>query len=572
MPPIDTVHPLTLTFRDKGLEQALAAAGLERTRHQGRVAMLLGMFLYLLAGILDQWFVPADHVDDVWMIRLTAACVPGIVLALTFTPWFARLCHPLLAAVGLSAGISVIAIQMFLPLESAPYYYPTLVLVTFYTYNFVGTRFIHALCVDLLLIATYNLVFGGPMDYPVHLLVSHDFFIVSANLIGGAAGYLAERQRRMLFLRERQLQEANLAKSRLFAAASHDLRQPIHAMGLFLDAMKIARTEDDRSRTAGSMGLALNALREMLDSLLDVSKLDAGAVVPRPVAVAAGDLLREIAETFEPVARERRLHFRLWFPANTPVMVIDRRLLLCVLNNLIGNALKNTRQGGVLVALRRRGDGLVFQVWDTGVGIAGQHLERIFDEYYQIGNPERDRAKGMGLGLAIVRRICDLLDLKLSCRSHPGKGSLFEIEIPPAAFRGEAPSPCEALSLPEVDMEQFRGKRIVLVEDDALVATALREALTLHGADIRVFRDGEAALGDPATLQADGFIVDHQLAGPMNGLEFLRAARKLCGKPVKAVVISGNTSREFVGSAQELEWPLLFKPVNSQVILHALAG
>lgn len=572
MKPIDAIHPVTLAFRDKGLEQALAAAGFERTRHQGRVAMVLGMFLYLLAGVLDQWFVPADHVADVWMIRLTAACVPGIVLALTFTPWFARLCHPLLASVGLSAGISVIAIQMLLPLESAPYYYPTLVLVTFYTYNFIGTRFIHALGVDLLILFAYNLIFGGLMDYPPHLLVSHDFFIVSANLIGGAAGYLAERQRRMLFLRERQLHEANLAKSRLFAAASHDLRQPIHAMGLFLDALKIAKTREDQSRTTGSMGLALNALREMLDALLDVSKLDAGAVVPQPAEMSADDLFCEIAETFEPVAKERNLSFRLWFPANTPAMFIDRRLLLCVLNNLIGNALKNTQHGGVLIALRRRGDGMAFQVWDTGVGIAGQHLERIFDEYYQIGNPERDRAKGMGLGLAIVRRICDLLGLALSCRSRPGRGSLFEIGIPSAAFRGETRTPGEAFSLPEVDMEQFRGKRIVLVEDDALVATALREALTLHGADIRVFRDGEAALGDPATGLADGFIVDHQLAGPMNGLEFLRAARKLCGKPVKAVVISGNTTREFVGSVQELEWPLLFKPVNSQMILHALAG
>lgn len=568
----DTVHPITLAFRDRKLEQALSATALERTRHQGRVAMVLGMFLYLLAGILDQWFVPAQYAGDVWKIRLTAACVPALVLALTFTPWFSRLCHPLLAAVGLSAGISVIAIQMFLPLESAPYYYPTLVLVTFYTYNFVGTRFIHALWVDLLLLGTYNLVFGGLMDYPPHLLVSHDFFIVSANLIGGAAGYLAERQRRMLFLRERQLQEANLAKSRLFAAASHDLRQPIHALGLFLDTLKIARTPEDRTRTTGSMGLALKALQEMLDALLDVSKLDAGAVVPRPTEVRADDLFREIAESFDPVAKERALRFCLRFPGNVPAMHIDRRLLLCILNNLIGNAMKNTRKGGVLVALRRRGDGMAFQVWDTGIGIAEQHLERIFDEYYQIGNPERDRAKGMGLGLAIVRRICDLLELGLSCRSRPGKGSLFEVRIPPAAFHGRACPTPEAAPLPEVDLERFRGKRIVLVEDDTLVADALHDALGMHGADIRVFRDAEAALADPATEHADAFIVDHQLAGPMNGLEFLHAARKLCSKPVRAVVISGNTTQEFVGSVRELEWPLLFKPVNSRMILHALAS
>lgn len=569
---LDTVHPITLAFGDRGLEQAFSETTFERTRQQARVALTLGPFLYLFAGMLDQWFVPAESAGDVWQTRLAALCMPCLVLALTFTPWFARLCHPLLAAVGLSAGVSVIAIQMILPLESAPYYYPTLVLVTFYTYNFVGARFIHALWVDLLLLAAYNLIFGGLMDYPPYLLLSHDFFIVSANLIGGSAGYLAERQRRMLFLRERQVHDANQAKSRLFAAASHDLRQPIHAMGLFLDTLKIGKTREDQLRTADSIGLALNALREMLDSLLDVSRLDSGAVVPKPEEISVEDLLCEIVETFGPLAKERRLRFGLWFPAAPPSLYLDRRLLLSILNNLVSNALKNTRQGGVLVALRRRGGGMALQVWDTGIGIAEQHLERIFDEYYQIDNPQRDRAKGMGLGLAIVRRICNLLGLKPSCRSRPGRGSLFEVWLPPAAFRNGGCKSSAAPPATAVDMEHIRGKRIVLLEDDLLVAVALQAALAQHGADIRVFRDAETALGDPETRNADGFIVDHQLAGPMSGLDFLHAVRKLCGKPVKAVVISGNTSREFVGSVQELEWPLLFKPVNSQMILHALAS
>lgn len=199
------IHPLTLSFRNPALEQSFCQATLERTRRQGQVAMLVGVLVYLLHGTLDQWFVAPALIRDVWTIRLAALCVPGLVIALTFTPWFSRFCHPLLAAVGLAAGSGLIGMLLLLPMASAAYYYPMMVVVTFYTYNCIGTRFILALGVDLFMLMTYNLVFGGMQHYPLHLLLSHDFFIVSANLIGGAAGYLAERQRRMLFLHEREL-------------------------------------------------------------------------------------------------------------------------------------------------------------------------------------------------------------------------------------------------------------------------------------------------------------------------------------------------------------------------------
>jgi len=199
------LHPLTLTFQENRLEQMFSDATLERTRLQGRTAILVGIFVYILSGILDQWFVSHEHVSQVRMTRYIALCVPLFVIVVTFTPWFARLSHLLLAAVGLAAGLGVIGMQMFLTVEDSAHYYPMMVLVTFYTYNFVGTRFTFALFVDLFLLGAYNLLFGWFLEYPLHILASHDFFIVSANLIGGSAGYLAERQRKTLFLREREL-------------------------------------------------------------------------------------------------------------------------------------------------------------------------------------------------------------------------------------------------------------------------------------------------------------------------------------------------------------------------------
>ena len=213
---------LTLSFKDVALENKYMQTTLDRTRTQGQIAMLVGICIYIFLGIIDQWFVPPEYSAQVWMIRFTALTVPVTVLLLTLTPIFSslakdmapvssetrifsRYAHQLLAIVGLAAGIGVIGIQMRIPLQSAPYYYPLMVLVAFYTYNFIGTRFIYALIVDISLIVSYNLIFGLMMNYPIHVLISHDIYIISANLIGGSVGYLTEWQRRTLFVSERKV-------------------------------------------------------------------------------------------------------------------------------------------------------------------------------------------------------------------------------------------------------------------------------------------------------------------------------------------------------------------------------
>ncbi|MGE5466489.1 MAG: ATP-binding protein [Ignavibacteria bacterium] len=368
----------------------------------------------------------------------------------------------------------------------------------------------------------------------------------------------------------KELEEAKLSKERLFAAASHDLRQPIQAMGLFLDALGTADSAQERERHAGSIRIALNALRELLDALLDLAKLDSGTIRPSPAAVPVDELFAEVDATFSPVALSKGLRLAMHFPGRPLSLHVDRRLLLCVLNNLVSNALKNTQRGGVLIALRPRDGGYAFEIWDTGCGIAPEHLDRIFDEYYQVGNPERDRNKGLGLGLAITHRICHLLELPLRCRSRVGRGTVFEVRLPASMRSGVAARPARDFSAP-IDASTFLGKRLVLVEDDALVASALLEALAPYGVSIRRFRDAETALADRDIGTADHFIVDHQLAGRMNGLDFLRAVSASRGEAVKGVMISGNTSPEFVGSARQLPWPLLFKPVNTAEILRELA-
>ncbi len=213
------MHSFTLGFKDSALEALYFAASLPRERLQGRTAIVVGVIVYLLYSVLDFRFVPEIHRSTIWLIRLTALTVPLSVFLLSNSRYFDRHRHWLLAMVGFAAGIGLIAMLSVLTVDSAINFYPGLVLATFYTYNFVGTRFIYAFGVDLSLLLIYNLVFGMIQDYPGWMLMSHDFFIVSANLIGGLAGYFNEQQRRLLFLRERELDEE---RHRHMTRALHD--------------------------------------------------------------------------------------------------------------------------------------------------------------------------------------------------------------------------------------------------------------------------------------------------------------------------------------------------------------
>lgn len=284
---MNRMHPFTLSFADRDTEREFVLSTLPRTRLQGRTAMLVGMVVYLLCGLLDPRFVPPDVAEEVWNIRYIALFAPLTVLALSFTPLFERMAYLLLASVGLAAGIGIIAILILLPIESTFYYYPMMALVTFYTYNFIGTRFVYALCVDVSLLLAYNIIFGWIMDYPAHILLAHDAILVSANLIGGTAGYLAERQGRLLYLRERELDEErryHMQKS------LHDPLTGLPNRELLYD------------RIEHSMALALREGKIHCGFFLD---LDGFKKINDTLGHKAGDaVLKHVAQILAPTVRE----------------------------------------------------------------------------------------------------------------------------------------------------------------------------------------------------------------------------------------------------------------------------
>ncbi|MCF8159066.1 MAG: sensor histidine kinase [Polaromonas sp.] len=230
--------------------------------------------------------------------------------------------------------------------------------------------------------------------------------------------------------RTRQLQDKDRTKTRFLTAASHDLRQPIQAATLFIDSLKHSSLDERQRQTLAQLDLSVRSLRELLDGLLDISKLDAGAMRPERTRVGAHALLAKLGAEFASQALPKGLRLRVHYPRSDIALDTDPQLLMAILRNLLSNAVKYTRHGGILLGARRRAGQVALQVWDTGIGMQPDQLERIYEEFYQIDNAQRDRSKGFGIGLAIARRTTELLGCPLKCVSQPGRGTHFELLLP----------------------------------------------------------------------------------------------------------------------------------------------
>ncbi|MDD5388750.1 MAG: ATP-binding protein [Gallionellaceae bacterium] len=382
---------------------------------------------------------------------------------------------------------------------------------------------------------------------------------------------VTERTAELLAAKE-AADEANAAKSRFLAAASHDLRQPIHAMRLFQETLSGTPLNDEQRRITDYLSLSTRNLGEILNALLDVSRLDGGVMKPHPEVVPAYALLRDIEAEFAPLALAKGLRFKFYFPNHELMLFTDAKLLYSLLRNLIDNAIKYTHSGGVLVGFRRRRGSALIQVWDTGVGIAPDHLDPIFDEYFQVGNPQRDRTQGLGLGLAIVKRVAGLLGSRISCHSRPGKGSTFEVSVPLAdVTEREADDHASKPAAGIATSSPCAGIHVVVIEDDVMAALALELSLGAHGMNVTTYPSAEQALADTRSEQADFYVVDFRLPG-MNGNQFLDEMEKRAKQPIKAILLTGETRQAVLDSAPSPRWKVLFKPIESAALMAEIAA
>ena len=283
-------------------------------------------------------------------------------------------------------------------------------------------------------------------------------------------------------------ERANATKSRFLAAASHDLRQPLQALDLQRAILARKATDPETLRTIQKLGRSIDTMRNTLDALLDLHQLESGAIRPNLVELSLHELLPAVAGQFQSLAAAKGLRLRV--VPTTAVVRSDRSLLERVVQNLVANAIRYTQTGKVLVGCRRRGPRLAIEVRDTGIGMAASELDVIFEEFYQIGNPARDRQFGLGLGLAIARAAAELIGGRLAVRSTPGRGSTFSVELP---FLGRA-----------AVLSHHRGANsagarassatILLIEDDNAIRGALQSLLDLDGYQVVAAEDGKTAV------------------------------------------------------------------------------
>lgn len=356
-------------------------------------------------------------------------------------------------------------------------------------------------------------------------------------------------------------EHATIAKSHFLAAASHDLRQPLHALGLFVSGLAQSEAARQEPRLVAHIQAAVDTLQNLLDAILDISRLDSGNVVPQIDGFPLGQVLDRLAQDLSLLAEQKGLKLKV---RPTQVWVhSDRRIVERILLNLVGNALRYTRAGGVLVSCRYRRNSVRVEIWDTGEGIAEDAQDEIFEDYVQLGNPERDRAKGLGLGLAICRRLANVLSIPIGVRSRPGRGSVFWIELPVVRQEALGRKPATELSPSQqaTDAARIVGT-VLVVEGDAMVRAGMEQAILGWGGSVLLAGNREEALSRcrESGQAPDLMICNIRLPGLVSGIGL---AQELRGEfeHMGVLLVSADVSEEAQTAARRAGYALLKEPV-----------
>ena len=365
----------------------------------------------------------------------------------------------------------------------------------------------------------------------------------------------------------KEAEEANRMKTRFLAAASHDLRQPLHALGLFSDSLKRRIADPEQKAIAQHIWESVESLEQTFDALLDISRLDAGIVQPKTEAFALMTLFERVATDCAPDAAAKGIDLhvhRTRLATRSDPMLVEQ-----ILRNLASNAIRYTDRGKVLLGCRARGPTVRIEVWDTGIGIASDKRSRIFDEFYQAD--ERDRRKGLGLGLAIVRRVATLLCIRIELQSTLGRGSVFRFELPRSRL---APTERLAATDPPATVAAPLRKAVVLViDDDEPVLEAMREALRGWGVQAVTARSLACALArlPECGRYPDVIISDFRLGEGASGIDAIRRIRHELGVAIPAMIITGDTAPKSLRVIQASGYCYLPKPVTAERLRTQLA-
>jgi signal transduction histidine kinase len=354
--------------------------------------------------------------------------------------------------------------------------------------------------------------------------------------------------------RTHDLAVANEAKTRFLAAASHDLRQPLHALALFVGQLRATALPGDAAALGERMERSVEALEALLDALLDLSKLDMAAVKAQPAPLPLQDLLSRLALQFSPSAEAKglvltQMHTSLWVRSDP--MLLERILL-----NLLSNAVHYTERGRILIGCRRRDDNVEVMVADTGVGIDPTHLPNVFQEFYRAAPPHRGMSPGLGLGLAIVKRLALLLDHRIDIESVVGKGTVVRVRLPRVGPQELPIAPHTAI------LDSLRAVCVLVVDDEAPVREAMRGLLTRWDCEVLTADSGDEALARVRDRRPDVILCDLGLAQGENGTDVVDRIRRECGSGIPCAFVTGESSPDLIAKANATGSPIVFKPTT----------
>ncbi len=363
-----------------------------------------------------------------------------------------------------------------------------------------------------------------------------------------------------LTVQKDEAERADAAKTRFLAAASHDLRQPLHALTLLVSALRERLGAHEARAVVDRMAASVEALDDLFNALLDISKLDAGIVRPEVRPFALQPLFDKVVRDFADAADLQGLRLRV--VATRAAVRSDPTLLERILRNLVSNALRYTNAGGVVLGCRRRGSAIRVEVHDTGRGIPADQIGNVFQEFFQLHNPERDRAKGLGLGLAIVDRLARLLGHEVGVASVPGRGSSFTVTLPRASSGAPADPPTGPVTATGSDV--LDGAVVVVVDDERAVLDAVGELLGGWGCHpvLAGSADEAVRLVEETGVTPRVVLADYRLREEQTGVEAIERIAAACGAPVPGVLITGDTAPDRLREAEASGYHLLHKPVR----------
>ncbi|WP_285428398.1 NahK/ErcS family hybrid sensor histidine kinase/response regulator [Pseudomonas sp. lyk4-R2A-8] len=375
-----------------------------------------------------------------------------------------------------------------------------------------------------------------------------------------------ERRRMETRLREAKLEaeQANLSKTKFLAAVSHDLLQPLNAARLFTSAL----LERPSEKLVRNVSNSLEDVENLLGTLVDISKLDAGVIKADIAPFALSELLDNLAVEYTQLARSEGLELR--FIGCSALVRSDIQLLARILRNLLSNAIRYTYSGRVVLGCRRQHQRLSIQVWDSGMGIAEERLEEIFQEFKRGDVQRRDQDRGLGLGLAIVEKIAGILGHRISVKSVPGKGSMFAVEVPLSAT---APKNLPAPSMSEPMLERLQGARVWVLDNDAAICAGMRTLLEGWGCEVITALSEQDLAGqvDNYHAEADLLIADYHLDNDQNGVDAVAHINARRSRPIPALMITANYSNELKLQIRELGHTLMHKPVRPMKLKAAMS-